>query len=952
MLTSAQIESMVFDPSLIQQTVLYNLESATDGNYKITDPTNAFTMLLEAGVMTSSNSAIETKNLIRKLHPTLAIKAEDLAVHLSDEELGNMFATPATAYITFKINTMDLRNNGYRPTGANYVETTMWKYTEVIILETTFTLLNDIVIRLYDAGGIYVEQISNTDLISINDIGVIPNYIYNDNAGGSWISFEVPLKQVKRVRYNGTAISGDKFKHMETIGSQYYFSNITYRNSSTGNLDVRLNKSHNEEYLNPLSPTVCITVMDKEILYKIPDMYNINNNVNGVITIDTYETKGSLDLAINKYTPADFKIVRPDESSDDPSKASIVNIILTADSRLTVSGGSNSMSLEDMRKSIIFNTTGTNDLPISRYQLDKKLSYDGFELFKTMDILTERLFVASKNLPELETTLLNAKQDVFFNTVKIELDANLNNNFLYIKDDVFIIKSGTVFKEDNGIVSIVDNTEMGFINNLSSVNKLSFFKDRQYFHTPFYYVVNKEEDNTKLRVYDLDNPKINNLKIIGKNTNVNQSVNINKHALVKTDFGYRLIITIIGNDEFKQLNSSLFTGQLSIPLKGSGLSIHFEGTYDNSSEDEDKRYLTFDIHTSLFVDSDNYMEVTNGTSTIHDNFVNLLSKGTVYLFTYDANISDLTRFLATEIVTSRANTYTVLAKQEIDLTFGNELQYIYNKMYSTYTDRKYLKHLVDVPMVYPEDVYDVDVETGTVFKCNNGEIEYLIKHQKGTVVTDEEGNVIYKYRKGDTVIVDGKPVIDLDSGVVRYMDILMFEYIFKLANSNAHINYNSLCVDTIYTWLTINLVEVNSKLLDNTSVLYKSYKTSRDLAIKINGVNYKVPYMVKPAITLYTTRSSYSVDETLTIKNTIGKVIHRHLDKDVVSLSNIKDELKLVLSNEVTGIKITGLDTLGNLETLVLADRSTRLSINKLLDLNKNNELIVNYDIDLSIHSI
>lgn len=950
MLSSSDIQGLLYDPTRIQKTILDVMGNNTNG-ITITDPNNPFLMLLEASVMTSANGALEATNLIRKTHPSLAITPDELYKHLSDEEITNMFATPTTAIMTFQINTVDLRNNGFKATGSNYTETTIPKYTEVVVMNTTFTLLNDIIVRYYDEGRVYVESLYNDMEISFNDIGIIPAGFTSDNDGGSWIIFEVPMRQIKRLKHNATVIQGDKFKYQQELTEQYYYSIATYSNSSTGNLPVKLKKSLNEEYINPLSPCITINIMGKDVLYKIPDVYNLSLNVNGSLVIETFETKGLVDLPINKYPITEYKIIRPEEAPDNESKASWNNVVAACSSRNAVSGGRNTMSLEDIRKSIVYKTTGLNELPITRHQLDKRVSFDGFNLFKAQDILLERSFIASRNLGELDSALLNARQDIFFNTVKLEMNILKNSKFIYLKDDIFIIKANTIFKEENGVVDIISNDEDSFINRLSDIEKISYFRDRQYFLTPYYYIINKEENNTKCRVYNLDTPSVSNIKIVTKNTAVKQSINLNQYRIDKIHSGYRLTFNMLGNEDYKLLDNSKLQGQLSIPLKGNDVKIYFSSNYDYNAETELTQYLTFDIDTSLFIDSDNYLEVSNGISSIRNNFINILSTATIHLYTFDTSLRDETNYLVSEIVNNSNNKFVVLTKQTLDITFGDELKYIHNKMFTTYTDRKYLKHSVGVPMTYAEDVYERDPVTGRIFTCDaEHNIVYNITHKRGDSVVDSNGNIVYKYKKGDVVLdANNQPVIDLDAGVVRYLDIFMFEYIYYVANTNPHINYRQVCLDTVNTWLLNNIKDINSRLLDNTIVSFKSYKSCKSIQLIANNVVYAIPYIVKPVVTLYTSKLNYTAEETILIKNNIGKILHRHLDSDIIVLDNIKTEIKSILDSNIAGVKISNLDNLGNLETIVLSDKSTRLSINKYLDLTKDNKLIVNYDIDLKL---
>lgn len=950
-LTREELQKYIYDPNMLQKIVLDNIETATNGEIVISDPTSPFTMLLETAAVTSANAAIESKNIIRRKYPSLATKEDELYHHISDNELANMFAIPADTYIVFYVNILDLKTTGFRPTGASYVETTIPEGTEITILDTPLTLLNDIVVRLYDNDTIFVEQQQNENDIAFEDIGVIPATITTNNEGTPWIIFETRVKQVKKLVKNIAVSVAEGFNHIISSSDKYFYSEVSYKNSNTNDKYVKLEKSHNEEYIDPTIPTVFISVYGNEVLYRIPDLYLVDGGISGNVNIELYETKGNIYLPINKYTIEDFNIVLGNTGKNESASTS-ANIAILANSRSILEGGSNGMSLEELRHSIINNTKGDIDLPVTDYQLQRYANMSGYEIFKSLDVITERLYIATKSLPKVSSNLILAKQDVFFNTTQVILEDILTNTNINIQNDNFIIKSNTIFKEVNSIIKIVSNDELKYISSLNNIQKMEYLKVNKYFYTPYYYIINNDDMYSTSRVYDLDRPILEDLRIVGKNTTVNQRVNIDKFTILKTVSGYRLVFTVISNDEFKLLNPNLTGLQLKMSLKGTNSFVYFNAVRDISTG-----YYIVDINTDLFIDDDNYLDLLNGTSDIFNKRFNIDNYITVYIYTTDGSVVDNTNYLNDEINKEPNSDYVILSKEKLKVTFGRKVEYIWNRLYNTYTERKYLKYEYDIPLVYEEDVYEVDPETGSIYTCTTvdgiPEITTNKLFSKGDYVLDDVSNQILKHKKGDVILDENQlPIINSGSGVIRFIDILMLEYEFRISNSNAYVNYKETTLDILHSYLFEDLPNLNNKLLENTKLLYKSYKSSKNVIVNINNVYYSMPYIVKPLVTLYVTNKvSLTNDEIELYKNTIGTVINNYLNNTVIKLDEIKKEIMTTIGDNVVAVKINNIDP-NNSEVITIRDKTTRLVLNKLLDLNKNNELIVKYDIEVIIQYV
>jgi len=950
-ITPSELVPMIYDPARIQQKILSNVTA-----YNINEASNPFIMLMEAASTLSAASAIEAAGSIKKLYPSLATDPTDILHHISDKELPNVFSTPAETSIIFYISVRDLRSSGYRATGATYSETIIPAGTEVSVTNVPFTLLNDISVKLYDGGSVFAEQLLSNDPNANNSLGVLASGIVNFEDGEPWIAIETMLTQLKKNVITNAITVSEGFKLDVKHTDKYHSSEVFFKSSGTNNQWAQLVNSHSDSYIDPAVPTVFISVMDNLVTYEIPDVYLISGMVSGEVMINMYETVGYLDMPIHKYSMSDF-LITLNTATNSPIAATIANIAIAANSRDTVNGGKTGYTFDELKNMIVNNSLGSSSLPITFTQLQASANRYGFEIFNASDLVTERIYMAMKNMSRYSSNLVYAKPDIFFNTVNVDVVALNNSNAAIINNSTqLMIPSDTVFKEVNGVVSVVTDAEMSTINAITTPGEVvSYMNTHRLFYTPYYYIIDTTTTGaTETKVFDLDAPVLSNIKIEYKNLNVPERVNVGKYGLFKTSSGYDFVITILANSDFNNTNTTLFRGQLSIAMYNGGSVLHIAGTYDPATTK-----MTFPIRTKMNLDASDRFEVLNGVSDITNKYLDLITKGSIYLYTTDSNVVDPNNELVSEIMTAGSSTnLTVLDKEVIDIEFGNRINTIWNPMYSTYTPRMYLKHTVTKPLVYKQDVYKLDPLTGSaittyVDAAGVTQTKTTLLHAKGDPVLDANGVPINEYTAGDTQLgADGKPVIDLQSGVARHIDVLMLDYMFKVANSSVGQNYLTAVTDTLRSWLFNDMASINALALENTKILYRSYKKSEPVEVGVESTITRVPYVVTPIVTVYSTRASYTTAEIHTMKTEIGYIIHEHLDMLTINLGDTKTAILNALDSSVVSVKLSNIEVSQNGEIFNMVNPMTRLTPAKSLSLNSNNEYIVNYNIDLKIHTV
>jgi hypothetical protein len=332
---------------------------------------------------------------------------------------------------------------------------------------------------------------------------------------------------------------------------------------------------------------------------------------------------------------------------------------------------------------------------------------------------------------------------------------------------------------------------------------------------------------------------------------------------------------------------------------------------------------------------------------------------TVHIYCINSNVIDPTHYLTTNINVEPVitNELTVLSKEQFTCNLGDNLEYLWNRMHIVYSSRPYKVYPYDIYLTYTEDVYEV-FSNGTTVKVvdNNGSITtYRNKlHSAGDIVLDSDGKPIILHKAGDIILDDNNlPILDTLGGMYRYIDVFMLEYEYYVANSNAYVNYLKLSLDTIYNWITNPLAVLNKNVLENTIIQYKPNRVSKPVEIYINNVVYNTNYIIKPTVTLYTTKDTVTATELETYTDRVGRILHKHLDTVTINKTNIENDIIADLGTDIKGADISGLDSaVGNLKMFELADVSNRITLGKVLTYNKSKEYVVKYNITIRIQTI
>lgn len=959
----SRLDHYKYNPSGIQRVALETIDEITNGTINIVDPTNPFVFLLEASAINTALAVNESMINTRKLYPALNQTEEELYLHMSDKDYLNRFATPTDTEFTVVVQVNDIMNKMVADIAEGCTKAIIPRDTEFKIDNLVFTLQYPIVIRKFDNG---VLQISYDTTIASPLEGLSSNIIdYTVRRSASlvdWIFFNVKVKQFQISTTYFPLQKGQIFSNRIQYTDQFYFIRAFYRNSESSDTWIEMLTTHTDQIFDSLKPTALIKVYSGEVEVSIPLIYFMNNLISGEVRFDIYTTKGSMTVNLANYKAGSFsvKFKAIDEERD---LNNYTNAMLELSSYAycdkIVSGGTNGISFSELRERVINNSIGLQNIPITPVQLDAVVSNNGFDLIKNVDVITNRVLLAAKKLPDPTNDKLITAANIGISTF-ISNSAYLKTlNNVADNGDSITLLSKNLYINNNGIIKILTTDEIDAIKMLPKTTMVNNINSAQYLYSPFYYVLDNGQSEFEVRAYNLDYPESSNLSFIAQNQSLQLAVNTGSYQLSKIDTGYRLTVATKSGSIYKQLPDGNVGIQLAFYPVGETNPSYINGTLAYKTE-EGERVYTFDIVTNYNVNTDHQLCITNSKMFNNeqiDVWVDL--SPTFHLLHYTTSITEGYVADATDSYLGKfllPNNPVGNTHETLTMLFGTSLKNLWVRSRSLPTGLDYQTHEFDVPMVYEEDIYDKDPITGAIFTIDaNGTLTYLVKYRKGDTVLDNDGNTVYKHRRGDVVLdTENKPIVISSLTVDKEIDILFIDGRYYFADDNAFKSYRDEIAGILDSWITDNLIDIQKVLLEKTKIYFYPKTTLGKVKVTTEAGNedyvtaeqsFTVDLDVPESIYLDTAIRKSLEDDTVSI-------IDSYISEMVVNMTEISEALKAKYGNSVLSLSIIGLGNTKNYRIVKLASEHNRLCLKKILEIQQEGSLIIREDVTINFHLI
>jgi len=952
-----------YNPSALQRVVLDYLDEVTEGAVNVVDPTSPFVFLLESSAVNTAIAVNEALSILPKQYPDLAQTESDLYRHMSDKDYINRFASPSKAVFTISMNLPDVQNKMvWDPTESCY-KATFPRDSKFVVGEYTFTLLYPIDIRKYESGMI---QISYDPSIAspIDDLqsNIITPLVRYDASQVGWLFFDVPVYQFAIASTNYPLQAAQVFSQDIQYTDQFYLMRAYYRNTATGDKWVEINVTHTDQVYDLNTPTTVAKVFTGYVNVTIPMLYLDSGVLTGEIRFDIYTSKGSLTVNLSNYKVSEFQLLlQPVDEERDLNEftAAMADISYYPFSRDLVTGGANAIDFATLRQRVIMHSTGPQIIPITPTQAQAKIEANGFTLVKNIDTITNRIFLATQKLPKPMNEKLATSANIGISPFVTNMAFLQTLDTVASNGERCTILSSNLYLNNNGILVILTSAQIAALKSMAKSDLVVEVNSKKYLYSPYYYVLDDSDNEFAVRAYDLDYPLATDLSFISQNQTLKLPVNTGSYSIAKIPGGYRLSIITASGNYYKQLDDGTVFAQLAYYPVGETRMAYINGVLAGTDATTNERMWTFDILTNYDLNSADNLTITNasmfGTDPI-DNWINLEHQFHIFHATtsIDADFvpDDADALLGKFLLPDGAVANT---HETLDLQLGLALKALWTRSRSFAAGQDYQRYQFDVPMYYEDDVYDIDPVTGSIFKIENEQIVYLKLHSAGDPVLDNEGNQIYKHKKGDVVLdANGKPVVVSDLTVNKEVDMLFVDGRQYFVDDPAFLAYNQELVGVLDSWIVDDVAGVQKTLLEQTRIFFYPKTTLGQVKVFTQDQGQDIlPSEQSLNIDLYVKSEVYndSAVRQQLYDNTV-KLLDQYISGAVVNTTEITLALVEMYGNSVESTAMSGLGGEKNYKILSLADEQNRLCLKKILVLQPDGSLIIKEDVTVNFYRI
>ena len=949
-----------YDPTMLIKASLETIEEVTNGEVVLVDATTPAVMLLEMAAVQAAACIQENTVLLRKQYPVLAMDESDLYLHMSDEDYLNRFAVPSTpGQFWFAFQLDDLVREAVYDETERAKKLIIPRDTVIEVDGVHFSLLYPIVIRRYDNGALqisYDPSISNPIFGLKNTI--IDPQVRRGTEQEDWLFFKVEALQVREDTEYFMVDKTYNFRKQVVLNDPFYSARVFYKNDRTAGNWIEIKTTHTDQVFDINVPTAVLKVGENTLTIEIPVIYTTSEVLSGELRIDIYTTKGAMSMNLRNYRQDAFMVtMRAIDEERDLSiyTQAMANVSYYVYSLDTITGGANPVGFEELRERVIYNSVGPQNLPITNVHLESEAINSGFEIVRNVDVLTNRIFLATRKLPKPTTAKLITPANIGIVSYVAKIEELEDHYQTIVNGERATIRSKTFWKSDNSLLSMVTRTELDALYAMGQTAMVSHINSSQYFYTPFYYVLDGSGDEFEIRSYALDLPYAKDQNFHRQNQTLQLFVNTGSYNLTKVHSGYQLRIVTKSGNYYTALEDSQVGVQLAFHPKGENAYAYILGILEGKTE-EGNRIYRFDLNTNHDIDSEDLICITNSTVqgiTDYQAWIDLETQFELLHFTtsiteqYRPDDTDLLLGKFMLPVGASGNSH-----ESLTLHLGDALKNLWRRSRSFMTDTTYQFHQVDVPKLYEADEFDTDPVTGSIFTFDeNNELVYLYKHRAGDPVLDDQGNQVYQYRAGDVMLDElGQPIVNTAVSTSRDIDILVVDGRYLFSDDPATIAYRSEVEDTLTSWIVDDIESLQQQLLEQSKIFFYP-KTTLGI-IEVNTENAAQDYLSAEQnfnVDLYVQYSIYNdnrIREQLTTATV--NLLDQFISLQTINMTEIRDSLRSLYGESVTAFTVSGLGGDKDYQFITVTSKRNKLCLKKQLVIQADKTMIVKDAVNVS----
>lgn len=949
------LERIRTNPNLIIGQVLDDLEAqvAGRGSYDIPDGSHPFVWAVENGIMMATMAMSEVKSTTRRLYPNNAITAEDVYLHMSDDDYLNRFANPASTHFEFFFNKDEMLARMLPVGDTGMRKVVIPRLTAISVAGHDFTMQYPIEIRQMRHGGLQVIY----DLDSLSPIQTLDtNQVQHKELvinRKKYLWLRVPIYQIKLNTYIETLNPSLSFEATFSFTDQFYHVRA-YISKNGGWSEI--NTTHTDQVFNPSELTLVLKVANGKVHAEFPLIYTTTGQAVGELRLDLYTTKGLIDIDLGSYQQSNFT-VDFNTIDDDPTYTNPLNHIGEAMvmNPNRVSGGSNATDFETLRNNVVDGVIGSNKLPITDVQLESFITRRGYELVSNIDNLTERQFLASRRLPPATNQSVVSAAGTLMGQVQLTMEQIASSEHVADNGNRLTILPTMLYNQVNGVITPVTDGQITSLNQSSPETLTRTVIENRFVYTPFHYVLDATAANFDVRPYYFGKPSIIRKTFVGDNDSSQIQANIDTYQIERLANGFRITVKLKSDDQFKQVSDELVVVQMGYRPVGETNYASVNGTLIATENNE--RIYQFDLITNWDVNSDNSLYTTN--MSMYDltqvNFALGMEHDLDFTILIDSvqspgyTANELDSMVQRHLL---SHTYMSLVRERLTVRLGYELVDLWRRNRTIIGPESYLTHIADVPALYETNIYARDAEGQIIIDVDaDGNLQYELLHAVGDPVLDTEGLPVLKYKAGDTILDgNGKPTLVAPRKIMREFTLFLIDGLYYFASEASSVSYREEIPMQVVTWVLGDIALIRKQLLENCKIFFCPTTTFGNTTATVKeGLLADVTLDQGLNVTFYLDATNYrNTALRPNVIETTKRVITEQLNGTRVVRSDIVSALKLALGDVIGGIEVAGLGGNADFGILTLEDDAVRLSLRKKLTILTNQELMVEDDLNIN----
>lgn len=970
------IPNIIRDPRRVQRMILNIVESISNGEVRVADPTSPFALMTEMTGQLASACVNEADTLNRRQYSSVAVTPDDLYYHISDYEMYGIFANPSSGTIVLLMSVDSIRAKAIETDNPNIRKIIIPKHSEFKVADYTFTMQYPIVITVMSHGGITVRyDTSQSSPLYAAENMPIKTKTFNRQQG-DWIAINIPLLQFQITKKILSIDSVSDTKRSFVFNDKFCFLRAYQRNDTDGKwteISVALNK----EIHNPRVPTIVAKVLTNNVEISIPQIYFTDNLILRNIRVDIYTTKGNVNLDLSNYQQSSFSATWTDNDDAEASKYyKVLNKFegMSVMAQPTVSGGSDPIVFGDLRRRVTQKSAVDYGIAITPEQVADVFRINGYDLVFNKDDVTNRQFLATRLMPAPSTKTTNESMGgtaqkeqaekarltvtgigADLRTLQTTLNLLSRNIHTFTNNRRMTVTPKVLYRIDRGNLKIVDHETVNDLLNTAKSNPevvANHVNASNYLFNPYYMVLNAQPEDFSARFYDLDNPEITSTYTDSHNESTLISVELVAHEInTIPDGGYKIYIQLEGDAVWKKLTADRIAIQLTTADGTNRVwwEGKFEGVTDSQGYVQGNPIYSFIVDTRYDIDdSDKIILSGQKVAVPLSNKFNVLVMVKDHIptgFQY-SNIDDLTN---PGLITgyNPASSYVGVLNETLDVTLGYPLHNLWSSSRSTLDPKTFATYETDVYRTYTEVTYKRDpLDNSLIIDVdpNTGVPSAVIEHNVGDFYLDELGQKIIKYPAGSTKYdALGKPIIiGGEREILRFINMVMFDGRYYFANDQLTTDYAREVFTTVTGWIINDVPKIKRNLIDETEVFFQPKTTTG--YIKVIGEDsdsIQVKADQELLVTYYTTKENHDNAELRKyITEYTPRILKEALEQRTVSVDGIVEYIKSKLGDDVLSVKVEGFME-GKYQIISLTDDSMLPSIGKRLVVLSSKELRV-----------